>query len=144
VTHDEISRAVILVIPDWFGLTLSLFVLWLATTNLIHRWWAMRRMKRCTEQIAVCCEAYAHTDEALAPVQEALGKPAEAEAARERAAEYRVSARRLREQQRGRKGRFLAPRGAQEPSAGSGRSEVTGEPLRAAQGVSGPDSGSER
>jgi hypothetical protein len=134
---------VVLVIPDWWSLTLSLAVLWLAGTNLIHRWWAMRRMACHAEAVAALSEAYARTDEALAPVQETLGQPAEAEAARARAAEYRASARRLRERQRSRKGRFFASGRAAEPSAGSSHSEATGEPLRAAQGVSRPVSGSE-
>lgn len=129
MSRDEISRALILVIPHWLSLVFSIFVVIYVSVSLCVTWRTNRRQAQMAEQLVEACEAYARSDEALAPVQEALGQPTEAEAARERAAGYRVAARKLREsnRRRGRKGPVLAPESAAErlaaPAEGPGRPE---------------------
>lgn len=112
-----ISRAVILVIPDWFSLALSLFVLWLTVTGWIRssriRSWCVRNI----EQTARACEAYARSDDALADVLEASNQPLLAGQARERATQNRAMAQKLRDGIRrlGWKGLFRAAPASAEP-----------------------------
>jgi hypothetical protein len=107
---------VVLVIPDWFSLTLSFVTLGVVLASYWSRWRANRRWAGFADRLADANDAYARTDEALAPVQETLGRPAEAAEARARAAEYREGARSLREgnRRRGRQGLFRAALSASE------------------------------
>lgn len=134
---------VVLVIPDWFGLALSFFVLALVVASNWAQWRVGKGWTKVAEKCAEAADGYARSDEALAGGFEQWDRPDLAADARGRAVQHREMAQQLRDRnrRRGLRGLFRAPTAPAERLRAPGTQDrVPG----AAQDDSGLVSGRER